>query len=573
MSTSTVTSDSPRTLRRIDWASSIEKTTILPNKISSVVRTCMSTLIQSPLRTAHKIQLSPWLGKEEVEIHGAMWAGVPFVKQSWQEEDGSWMITCYTPSGSVSEPRSYLRLSPAEKDAEAQYGMCIVRMNRFPVLAKKLLGPRKDWQVKFLEVLTSRNASFRIDKIITSAIRLSSLEDQSAAGKEFKTLLGETSLYVFVDSLSGKCYGDTASSRDILKDTSALYQRMVHLVALHAYPQLFSPTLEMGLNAFNSILNLGSVDNWVTPAVWPYVYTVFMPQEIFDRVSHSLEKEIPPLVPMCVTGNSWMFNGQWSSPCTGLDILDSVKTTGRGNKILSGVLNSFNLDLPGDSFFWCPNHGCPGQNWVDTFLKVADDIVAHTTGWDTSYKRDMSLFSSRKIPVLFDTVSEGKPLSRYAILQDVKTRGDGTITSVETCECDSTGKPLEGKEEKVTVSSSPPPDTKMCTSCRNVHNTDDLVPCYECRNLRCQECLMHCSACREVYCDACFGHSTHNCSLCYRCEELFSLNNLGECPGCREQVCSNCHDYECCECGTVFCEACYYPPSEHDCTAGRRMEV
>ncbi len=513
MSTSTVTSDSPRTLDATDWERSLEKTAIPPQKISSVVRTCMSTLIQPHTQTAQRMRLSPWFGNEEVEIHGAMWAGVPFINESWREKDGSWMITCCSPSRPECGPYQYLRLSPAEKGAEAQYGMCLVRMDTFPVFAEKLLGPKQNWQIKSLVVSAGRSAPFRIDKIITSAIRLSSRKDQSAAGKEFKTLLGETSLYVFVDSLAVKCYGDISSLKNILQDTSASYKRMVHLVTLCAYPQLFSPTLEQGLSAFYSTLALNSTDGCDVPTVWPYVYTIFMPQEIFDRVSYSLEKEIPPLVPMYVTQNSWMFNGPWTDPCTGLNILESTQTHSceEGRKILSGVLNSFNLDLPGQSSFWCPNHECPSQDWVDTFLKVADDIVGLKTEWDTTYQQDKSLFSSRKIPVLFDTVSNGTPLSRYAILQETTKNIKGEITCIDICECDSAGKPFEGKEKEETVSSSLFPDTEECSNCHDVLDPDDLVSCYRCGRTSCADCSMYCPRCEEEYCDACFELSIHDC--------------------------------------------------------------
>jgi hypothetical protein len=570
MTKTVATKPGTRTLTRDRWNNSLNKTVLLPKEISGVVRDCMASLIQPFPVNPSEIALRPWFVGERINVYGTMWAGVPHVRSSWQEEDGSWMISCNVGYG--EEHTCYLRLSPAIVGDEVQYGMCEIRIDKFSALSHNLLGPRDGWEIKSMAVSTPHGSSFRVDKIIASAIRLSSLEDQSEAGKEFKTLLDGTSLHVFVDSLTSKCYSDSTRAKDILIDKDPPYKRMVRLVALHAYPKLFSPHPDTGLEAFNLALGLSSGDSWDTSVIWPTVYNVIMPREIFDRVSHSLEKGIPPLVPMYVTNDLWMFNGKWNRPCSGLILSDSVGVDSYGKKILSGVLNSFNLDLAGLTSFWDPEHKCPGQEWVDTFLRVADDLLSHKMGWDTNYKQDMSLLCSRKIPILFDTYCRGNHLARYTILRSVGINKDGYITGIETCECDSTGKALESKspkppgEEKKDHS-----DLRVCSGCWEEHPIDVFATCNACGHDTCNDCRQCCSGCDEELCGTCFrGVQSHSCIACSVCDDMVDPNSCYTCSSCGDLTCQECSGYECDDCGGVdLCYSCHDISSSHDCP-GRR---
>lgn len=590
--TTVPTSSSPRTLTQGAWEERWTRLTVPPQEVSGVARAVLSTLIPPTAPSPYNGKINPWLRGESPSTVGAMWAGVPFIKNSWREEDGSWTIDCSRQPNEESE--RYLRLLPAKENAEVQYGMCHFRMDKFPSLSQKRFGPRSEWKVKALRVGTNRGAHFRVDKIVTSALTLASSENQSDDGKEFKALLGSSSLCKFVESLTSQCYVDIPSEQDILLNKDLPYKRMVYLIVHHAYPSLFSPTRETGLDAFNLALGERITEDWNECTVWPVVYNVFMPQEIFDRANYNLEREIPPLIPMYATMNSWMFNGQWNDPCTGLSTIGSLEVGDWGRKILAGVLNCFNLDLPGYTSFWDTDYDCPDRGWIDTFLEVAEELREFNMGWDYAHKIDMALFVARKIPVLIDTNKPGiGPQTRYVRLLDLKKDSEGYITQISTCECDSTGKALEeqstsqetpptnsppvdsndsdGVEETVRVCSEcaiPPDDAiEECTNCGCALCSGCSWVCASCESTLCPECEHECPACRDHFCPSCVDEEeSHGCLTCRRCEDITTSDNGQECPHCNLFHCYDCIDGSCERCH--FEDLCRSCMEDHDCCPG-----
>lgn len=578
----------PRTLTQEEWGKRRRGLTISPQNVSGVAREVLSTLIQPTGPAPYNGPINPWLRDKSPSIVGTMWAGVPVIKNSRREEDGSWTIDCSRQSN--EESARYLRLLPAEENAEVQYGMCSFRMDKFSSFAQKRFGPRSEWEVKAVRVATHRGAHFRVDKIVASALTLASSENQSDDGKEFKALLGSSSLCKFVESLTSQCYVDTPSEQDILLNKDPSYKRMVRLIIHHAYPSLFFPTRETGLEAFNLALGERNTDDWQEAIVWPVVYNVFMPQEIFDRASYNLEKGIPPLIPMYATMNSWMFNGEWNYACTGLDITGSLNMGSRGKKILAGVLNCFNLDMPGYASFWDTDYDCPDRGWVDTFLEVAEELREFNMGWNYAHKIDMALFIARKIPVLLDTNKPGiGPQTRYARLRDLEKDLEGHITQISTYECDSTGKALEDQStsQETPPTDSPPENSndsdgveegeRVCSGCD--HTVDEALECVTCGCALCLECSYVCVSCEstlcsecEEECPACGDHfcynceESHGCLTCQRCEDRTTLSNGQECSNCNLFYCYDCIDGSCERCHAEdLCRSCM---EDHDCCPG-----
>jgi len=517
----TDTSSKPLTRTAAEWDSYWERNSVDPDEVTGAARDCMSRLDQ-PRETASpiSIDLSPWLQGEKPIVRGAMWAGVPFVEKAWKEKDGSWMIETLA---NAKREGLYLRLIPAEEDAKVQYGMCRVLMDKFLSRFQERLGPRSGWKIKAVAVGTHHGAPFRIDKILASAMKLSSPKNRSGAGRKFKTLLGVHSLETFTENLTGQCYADSSAKKNILIHKDEAFTEMVGLVVLQAYPKLLSPTLETGLDSLNSALGLDGVGTLRACTVWPKVYNVLMPQEIFYWVDHCLEKGIAPLVPTYVTTTSWMFNGRWAEPCGGLYFAPGVPNTPHGTKILAGVLNCFNLDLQGCPSFWDPGYECPDRGWVDTFLRVSRELTEFQMGWDSSCNRDRSLLFARKVPVLLDTIEPGTGEQvRYVRLTHIGADVDGWITRLETCECDNTGKEPCEESPELPISPELPesqepivPDlrdsvgrTTECEICEISSALGYTSTCLECGAVGCWDCFNFvCEECgREELCANCVSH-------------------------------------------------------------------
>jgi hypothetical protein len=173
-----------------------------------------------------------------------------------------------------------------------------------------------------------------------------------------------------------------------------------------------------------------------------------------------------------------------------------------GVKVLAGVVNKFNCDLPGGASYWPPEYNPPIE-WVRRFTDVLTNLRNECLPLSTSEKMDLVLHRARAIPVMFQT-DNGQKFARLVTLD----RGDTyehEVTLVETKECDAGGENWIGEAGTSA-------ETYVCDGCHSEVETDDAYVCHGCSMLRCDICCTGCVDCTEVFCEGCMNNrDMHDC--------------------------------------------------------------
>jgi hypothetical protein len=423
----------PRTVSPLAWAEASSKIAIKPGEITETVNKCMAELDQAARNTGRN-NYRPWLNTGG-RCYGAIWAGVPAMAGYQKDCGGSWLVGSPGPLGQTP---IYVGLSPAPPDAEVQYGFCHFRMDAVQEWLTHMYGSNSTHPpISNVTLSVGRNQGMRADKVVSAAVKLS--RSRSCRGKRFRTLLGKRKLSNFIECLLGGVMAEC--SGNILCAGNSGFRMMAGLVVYEAYPDLASPSLEDRASqirfrtAFSACRDLYSQ--------FPLVCSVIMPVPIFEEVSRNLELGIPPIVPQYATPTTWMFNGSWSEPCTGLTMEGSVSVSREGQKIVGGMTNAFNCDLPGRASYW-PFDKNPPVEWVTAFVDQLKKLREEQLPPYDYDRIDLALSYTQGVPVVLDMKypDESRAL-RYSKLVSLDTDDNtGYITRIETRECDASGEYL-----------------------------------------------------------------------------------------------------------------------------------
>ena len=547
MSSTTSVEPRSRTVRGEDWANYVCENPVKEESINSTIWKVMAELHHHPSCPA-PVHIKPWPyhGKH---MYGAMWAGVPVMKDCWFDNGGGWMISTDCTENVIDN--CYLRLCPAEPGAEVQYGFCPVRLSRSEELYVKKLGPQQDWKIKKLEVRSAPSSHFRIDVMLLAALRLGVPSNTSPEAEEFRRLLGSTPLDAFILDIARGCYKEGSSRQNILRDRDRNYRDALQLVCCQAYPDCLSlPIAYKDVDRIKHLMDLES-GVWAQKGyLYPYAYNVVMPQEIFNLVSNNLEKDLPIAIPQYVTLDSWMFNGSWGNPCTGLRIAKELHASSPAAKLLAGTISKFNLDLPGKVSYWPPENN-PPEGWVARFTDCLQELSRQALPPSVEERFDLALAVGRRIPVVFNFGQAGKTESRFArVLDHVAEPGSSshsTLTAVTIKECSESGEVIESANPQV-VTPEGTPQTRDSQACTTEPEEDTSACCTTCGEEHPLEHVESCIECEEPTCLDCRGRC-ENCgaTMCYRClRDLYTDGAyLMEYPLCSE--CRNSHEHGCSE--------------------------
>lgn len=553
MASATEATSVARTITAEQWDSAIrERCTLGP--LNEAITRCMAELCQPSLSPARS--MTPWLPLNTY-CQGVMWAGVPKVADSWRDKEGSWIISV----GAVRPARDnyYIRLCPAPPDAEVQFGFCTVRQDKIKEALKQEFGSEDLLQLRQVCISSRKLSLFRIDKMITAAVRL--FGSRCPAGQQFRSLFTSESIsfHSFIVSMMERCYMD-GRELDVLRNRSQTYKEMIRLVVVNAYGDFLSSALAgVRTDRFVAAMGLSGVQ-WDPTYLQPFLHNIVMPRVIFDVVDRNLERGIPPIVPQYVTPSTWMFNGCWADPCTGLNLPPTIPY--QSKKIIGGVTGVFNCDLPGPTSYWEPKAN-PPDRWVLTFLDCLEDLGKETLS-PAPYgdKADLALFHARRIPAMFD-IPGGTP--KFARLVDMELE---PVTKVVTRECDASGRNMIGdvtvtETGVATKDADDDEDTHRCISCREFRSSEETSACSVCDSLVCEDCSRYCETCESEFCPACDESSNHACAPCTDCGDITHSSDMRHCMNCQQDFCEACVT-GCTVCGDWYCGQCR-EDGTHEC--------
>lgn len=549
---------SERTIRPSEWQDACRTQPILSGSINETVAKCLGGLVD--VEGGGSEYSPPW--PKQVEFaRGAMWAGVPTVGHCHQDKEGGWIVSDDFDPGQGR----YIRLSPAHPDAEVQYGFCPFVLDRFQEFGEKTFGPRQKWRLKKVAISPLPTALIRVDCIIEAAINLANPNNTSEAARRAQGFFRTIPLDTFILDLLGKCYCDMEGDRNILGGTSREHQEIIGMVVEEAYPNLLNPSAFRGLGRFRLVMDLPPHKPWRSQYLWPILYNVVMPQAIFDLVEESLKEGKPPIVPQYATVDSHMFNGPFHIPCTGVRISPHSLLTSAGGKIVGGVTNQFNLDMPGRASFWPPQWN-PPEDWIQAFIGVVKKFTAELClPLAPSEKVDLAFFHARRIPVMFSEPLEVVGVNRFARLTEIEKDEAEYMTKVITRECDATGQEWLS-EARISCGSNPfkihDQECEEC-GCPPEDRGEDYI-CSACCTSLCTKCSYHCEACERSYCHNCDDNEwLHRCQHCEECDETITEGNWSHCPTCKVEMCVDCSSHRCEKCELEACEVCL---ESHECS-------
>ena len=526
-----------RTVSQQAWAKASHTTPSLPSEVDSAVNGIMAELSQLHIPASVRVvSCAPWVRSSE-HCSGSMWASVPRIAGSWRDGDG-WIISTRGDRTALSS--CFLRISPApEGEDRIQYGFCPIRLNTLPEMKQQQWGT-DPLRMSSLVIQTAMDSSFRTDKMVMSAIRLFNPVSSSPESERFMELLGRRSMSVFVEDMLRGCYADSSSARDILRGRDDRYKEMMGLIAGHAYRAWDNPITETELSRFRNAMGVTSQDRWCPDCVWPYLYNVVMPRSIFEANSRNLEAGIPPVIPHYTTPRHWMFNGSWSSPCTGLVFSQRCGIDKLGEKMTAGLLGKSNLDLPGAVSVW-PTTDNPPQEWLEKFVGCIEDIGHLEMPLDIGDRIDLVLHESHRIPVVFriHTTGSASVDRTYKFVRMIRVGYHTTnldLRSLTVRECSPGGDEWRGEEigvgenpsTAVTVASADDggeheyneEDYSDCADCGNNRHDEDLTMCVECDGAFCDSCIRGCPGCDDWSCADCRytvnDEGSEVCSSCGR---------------------------------------------------------
>jgi hypothetical protein len=370
-----------------------------------------------------------------------MWIGVPDLRSCWRDELGCWIINV------GSRKSTHLRLSPSFPEDEVQYGYCPIRINcQSELIEKEFPGGVIPRVANSMVIGNHKDSLFRVDRMIVGATSLLHPKDTTPSGVEFRRLLGKTSLSSFIEDMMRGLYRDSPYTQDVTLERDENYRTMLFLVAGRAYPGFTSPsTKRFDWSRLRHISGNDGHRKWDLEVVRPMYYNIVMPQALLEVVSKNLERGIPPLVPQYFIQRNWMFNGPPSEPCTGLPrniMYDTV-----GDKITAGVINRFNLDLPGVVSYW-PSDLNPPDEWLNKAIECAETLGESELPLGLHERQDLSLQESRKVPAVRFLGSISSPILHFSVITSFEERDDGSH-NLEINDCDSSGQLLSAKEEAV----------------------------------------------------------------------------------------------------------------------------
>ncbi len=522
-----------RTVSPQAWAKASHTTPSLPTEVDTAVTGIMAELSQLPIGPGIRIMgMTPWLPGFDY-CSGVLWASVPHMSGHWRDGDG-WIISRNADRNALAT--CHLRISPApEGQNVVQHGFCPIRLNTMEVLKRQTWGT-DPLRMSSLVIQTSRESSFRTDKMVMSAIRLSHPVASSPQSDRFLELLGRRSMSVFVEDMLRGCYVDSSTARDILRGRDGRYREMMGLIADHAYTAWDTPTNEQDLGRFRNAMGVTSQDEWYPDCLWPYLYNVVMPRPVFEANSRNLEAGIPPIIPHYVTPKHWMFNGRWASPCTGLVFPQRCGINKPSQKITAGLMGKSNLDLPGSVSIW-PTTDNPPQEWTDAFVRCIESVGDLDMPLDVRDRTDLVLHESHRIPVAFrthSTIGESHTTRAYKFVRMLAGEFDNAsleLTSITVRDCDASGNEWRGESRSslnpsTSVADSPTDDGTFdegyteCADCGNERHEDDMTRCVECEGEFCEGCIVHCPGCDDYTCEGCKHITTDDggeeCSSCGR---------------------------------------------------------
>jgi hypothetical protein len=538
--------DNARTITGSDWRRAIEAEATKPEEINNTVNRCMSELSNLNSLRGRRVG-HPWTEPYE-DVLGAVWASVPNITGSFKDFGGGWVVPgsrSVTPNIDCS--LRYIRLSPAPPDAEVQYGFCVLRWDRFEEFVRGFLLVDGEFPgIKCTSISSKQDALLRIDKMTVAALRVAHRRSGNRASDRFRELLGTMELGDFMVDMSSKCYLDSQSASNVLSGRSPQYAEMMGIVINEAYPgfrEAPKKTDPSGLRRFVQVYSLDQTV-WHTDYVHPGLLNVVMPEPIFRAIDRNMEAGIPPIVPQYVTPDCFMFNGNWDNPCTGLHVILGTCERITGEKILGGIVGTFNTDRHGYVSYW-PFEANPPQEWVDLFVRQLVRLGEETQPVSLSDRIDLALLHARDIPVMMNIGGGSGPVLKYKKLVELVKNSNNHITGVVTRDCNASGRWLDtvnpatghsdtsptGSTTKATGTDDDGEDTDECPRCGEGCSSDYISTCTRCADLVCDDCMWVCESCDENFCQDCWKDHPR-CQRCPWCEVVVLTDSMEACEGC-----------------------------------------
>jgi len=491
-----------RVLSNSVWLSTAGNNPLMPEEPLSKIALDALASVREPQERTLVVKDPHWPLPEE-DMLGAMWLGVISPTLAARDEEGCWVIQTNSGVDDGHPPLGYLRLVPAG-DGEAQFGFCPMKLNRSSSMIEDLF-PGGEVYFNYCPIRPEPSTSIRLDKMAITAARYS--EAETTKGRRFRELLGRLQIPLgdLMEDLFRHVYNDRAAS--ILCDRSLDYRDIVCLLVDGAYPGTMLPATVPDVKRFLSCIRQEVQSVWTLETAFPFLGTVVLPDQVIDKVSRNLERGIPPIIPQWATHEMYQFNGPLSRPCTG------NRSEGMNCKIIGGVCNTFNTDLPGPLAYW-PTNWHPHSGWLQNYMDLLDLVHTTVMPLDVHHVSDLLLEMSRRVPVILQQRSD----PTYARVVSYERLSPSSISKVVIHQTDVLGNRIDAQGV--------PPVNNDSAELADEEDEDPSPVEYECECCtRRQARLELCGNCGDSICDECW---------------------YGSCGSCDAEVCASCwEDHDC----------------------------